>query len=319
MPEEAVDYSIIIPTKNPGNSIDDLIKGLERQDIGSERYEIVVVDSGSDDGSVERFRHDGAKVLSISPASFRHGLARNLGAAKSKAPILIFLSQDAVPADELWLRNLVEPLSSQELAGTYSRQIPPVGTSPAVGAFLSALYPSPDTANGWTVPIGLSPVHFSNVSSALRAAVWKEMNFREDVIMGEDQFWASQAVLRGFEIRYVPESRVIHSNDLQLLERFRRYFDSGISYSELYRELSPDNGMAFKMVSRGATHLARQFRVLIDNQKARWIPTAIFENLIRAIAILLGSKHRMLPQALSRELSWHKHHFYRNYGVERFP
>src|SRR5438309_8102278 len=94
--------SVVIPVKDGGPGLVRCLDGVRSQ-ATDEPVEIVVVDSGSADGSVEAARAAGAEVYEIPPHRFSHGAARNLGAARASGEILVFLSQDAVPADPQWL------------------------------------------------------------------------------------------------------------------------------------------------------------------------------------------------------------------------
>ena len=116
--------SVVIPVKNGGTDLVRCLEAIAAQQIGDE-VEVVVVDSGSSDGSAETAHRLGARVHSIAPTEFHHGRTRNLGAELARGDILVFTSQDAHAADEHWLANLTSPLESGEnAAGAYGRQLP---------------------------------------------------------------------------------------------------------------------------------------------------------------------------------------------------
>ena len=115
--------SVLIPTKNGGLPFVRCLQGIRSQDVRDE-VEIVVVDSGSTDGSVDQARAHGARVHEIPPSEFVHGATRNLAARISSGDTLVFTSQDAIPADESWLRLLTSPLADPEVAAVYGRQLP---------------------------------------------------------------------------------------------------------------------------------------------------------------------------------------------------
>src|SRR5206468_2180223 len=101
--------SVLIPVKNGGADLARCLEGVGAQRVEDE-VEVVVVDSGSDDGSPARARAMGAHVHEIAAADFTHGRARNLAAGVARGQILVFTTQDAYPARESWLSTLVAPL-----------------------------------------------------------------------------------------------------------------------------------------------------------------------------------------------------------------
>ena len=116
--------SIVIPTRNGGDTLPSLFESVSRQRVPFP-YEVVVVDSGSTDGSLALIHRRADRVIEISPASFDHGLTRNLGVAQAHGELVALLVQDAVPFDDRWLSELTAPLLSHaNVAGAFARQRP---------------------------------------------------------------------------------------------------------------------------------------------------------------------------------------------------
>ena len=107
---DACVISVVIPVKDGGADLVRCLDAIGRQVVESE-VEVVVVDSGSRDGSAELARSRGARVHEIPASEFGHGRTRNLGAELAQGEILVFTSQDAFAADETWLATLVRSLS----------------------------------------------------------------------------------------------------------------------------------------------------------------------------------------------------------------
>ena len=123
--------SVVIPVKDGGADLVRCLDAIARQEVDDE-VEIVIVDSGSSDGSVEIARARGARVHEIPPEEFNHGRTRNLGAGLASGDVLAFTSQDAFAADERWLSRLVAPLrAGRAVAGVYGRQLPHEDATPA--------------------------------------------------------------------------------------------------------------------------------------------------------------------------------------------
>ena len=125
MPEEgSVRISVVIPTLNAGGQIDRLLSLLEKQTVKPE--EILVIDSASTDDTLEQAaKHFGVKTLTIPRASFNHGGTRDEGVKRTRGEIIIFLTQDAIPASEQMIEHLTAPLKKDALIiAAYGRQLP---------------------------------------------------------------------------------------------------------------------------------------------------------------------------------------------------
>src|SRR5687767_8621007 len=111
--------SIVIPTLNAGPGMEPLLAALQRQTIPATT---IAVDSGSTDGTLERLARAGARVVPIAPDTFNHGDTRNLGLAQAAGELAVLLVQDAVPATDTWLAELIAPFAEPSVAGSYGRQ-----------------------------------------------------------------------------------------------------------------------------------------------------------------------------------------------------
>lgn len=115
--------SVIIPTKNAGEEFERLMSVLSRQK-GFKNIEIVVVDSGSDDETLEIARSYGAKVIEIPPEKFSHSYARNLGADNATGGCLFFTVQDALPPSDLFLYKLYVTMRDNGLSAISCSEFP---------------------------------------------------------------------------------------------------------------------------------------------------------------------------------------------------
>lgn len=296
--------SVVIPVKNGGEDLARCLGAIHTQDVCDEVVEIVVVDSGSTDGSVGTAREHGAVVLEIPPHEFTHGLARNVGAERARGDILVFISQDAYPADAWWLRRLISPLrSSNEVAGVYGRQLAHVGAHPPEVYFLDFLYgPRPRVQRARSVnQLSMETTLFSNANAAMWRSVWERFPFVEDIIMSEDQEWSRRVLLAGLVIVYEPGAAVRHSHNYTPRTAFRRFFDSGVSSDRAY--------MAGKHQSRrvlrsAALRYARgEIAWLLRARQWRWIPYAALYEGAKLLGLVLGVNHERLPLSLKKRFS----------------
>jgi len=101
------DIAIIIPSKNGAPLIDRVLAAIFTQKT-LHSYEVIVVDSGSTDDTLEIISRYPVRLHEILPKDFSHSRTRNHGARLSAASrYLVFLNQDAIPSDTHWLDNLV--------------------------------------------------------------------------------------------------------------------------------------------------------------------------------------------------------------------
>jgi rhamnosyltransferase len=295
--------SVVIPVKDGGGTFQRCLERIAAQEVAG-GVEVVVVDSGSRDGSVEAARAAGAVVVEIPPEEFGHGSARNLGARTAHGDPLVFLTQDAYPADERWLASLTAPLASDErLAGVYGRQLAAADAQPPERYFLDFLYgPEPrlQGASG-AHEISMENALFSNVNSAIRRSAWEELGFAEDVVMAEDGDWARRVLLAGRLLRYEPAAAVVHSHRYGLRTAFRRFFDSGAASERNYMAGSETSS---RVLRRRALEYARgELGWLVRNGHALWIPYAGLYELTKFAGLQVGVRHERLPAGLKRRLS----------------
>lgn len=295
--------SVIVPVKNGGSGLARCFDRIAAQRI-AEDVELVVVDSGSSDGSVELAREHGAKLHEITAAEFSHGATRNLGARIADGELLAFISQDAYPTDERWLQRLTAPLREDAgVAGVYGRQLPHDDARPPERYFLNFLYgaDSRRQAAARASELTMATTLFSNVNSAMRRDMWERYPFVEDIIMSEDQDWARRVLLDGFALAYEPLAAVRHSHNYSLAQAFRRFFDSGASADRAYLAGQRESVRALRAAAiRYATgELAWMWRT----GQRRWIPYACMYEGVKMVGLVLGANHRRLPVSVKRRLS----------------
>jgi GT2 family glycosyltransferase len=299
--------SVVIPVKDGGSDLVRCLEAIARQRVDDD-VEVVVVDSGSRDGSRGRARSFGAHVHSIPPHEFQHGRTRNLGARLAAGEVLVFTSQDAFAASDTWLAGLTAPLATDgSVAGVYGRQLPHEGATPPERYFLDFLYGPEPRAQRLDNEESLSfeTTLFSNVNSAIPRSVWEEHPFAEDVVMSEDQEWSRRVLLAGLEIVYEPSAAVYHSHAYSLAGAMRRFFDSGVSAERSYVAGDASKGALWRA---GARYARGEMSWLWTTGQRRWIPYAAVYELAKFTGLQLGRRHRRLPRALVSRMSAYSGH-----------
>jgi glycosyltransferase involved in cell wall biosynthesis len=120
--------SVVLLTRNAMPQLAELWQRLAAQEVDG-GFEVVAVDSESDDGTAEFLAARADRLIRIPRERFNHGATRNLGIEAARAERVAFLVQDALPASPRWLAELAAPLADECVAGAFSRQIPAHGAS----------------------------------------------------------------------------------------------------------------------------------------------------------------------------------------------
>jgi rhamnosyltransferase len=268
---ELTNVSVVIPTLNAGPEFEELLKKISAQE-GDLDVEVLVIDSGSTDGTVELARRYGATVHQISKAEFNHGATRNLGISLARGEYVALTVQDAVPLDERWLATMVENLEQDErVAGVYSRQIPRQEASALTRALVNSLAlaslerreqfaKSPEEYRKMPPRKRRRLAAFDDVSSCLRRSVWEELPY-EKTNFGEDIRWGKRVVEAGYKVVYEPRSAVFHSHERGVVYDLRRYYMDQRVLVELFGlKLVPNLARLFLGIPRSSLHLYRLLR-----------------------------------------------------------
>lgn len=250
-----MEISVIILTKDGEKEIASTLEMVFRQEVDGD-YEVIIIDSGSQDATLNIARHYPVRIVKIKPEEFRHSRTRNLGVKLSKGLYVVFLTQDAVPTNNRWLGNLILPFKSNaDIAGVYSRQIPKHNCYPSEARDIfagAALVPKIKSLNLgdanqmkyfneniWKF------ITFSNISAAYRRDLLEKYPFREDLLAVEDQEWAYRLIKNEYSIYYEPTSCVYHSHNNTLKKLYDRCSLFGLSFKEFVRDRSRRSGYYF--------------------------------------------------------------------------
>ena len=226
--------SVVLPTRNGAATLPAVLDALSRQRVDFP-FEIVAVDSESSDGTPDLLRPRIDRLISIPAGSFDHGLTRNLGVENARGELVVLLVQDAIPESDEWLAALTEPLlADATLAGTFARQRPRPDASAIARHYLARSMATAETGHVAAVAnraelAALDPMErlrrctFDNVCSCIRRSVWTRFPF-EATPIAEDLEWATNVLLAGHRLAYVPRATVIHSHDRSARYEFTRTY-----------------------------------------------------------------------------------------------
>ena len=224
--------SIIIPTRNGGGIFSQCLAGLKRQDYAGP-LQLIIVDSGSTDKTVESAMKAGAQVLKINPEQFHHAGTRNEALSLADHERIVFMVQDALPCTDTWLSALVRALDDYSVAAVYTKQIPHDHATPYARFEIESI----NEARGH-VPVlqeieslesyAQMPYHrayrmigLDNVCAIYRKDRLLKVPFPR-VDFAEDMAWAKKILSMGHKILYNPRIKVKHSHNRPPLYAFRR-------------------------------------------------------------------------------------------------
>jgi rhamnosyltransferase len=291
--------SVIIPTKNGGKYLGRLFKTLEEQTF--KPTQILVVDSSSDDDTLEICKASGADILQIGAETFDHGGTRNLAASMTRGEVLVFTTQDSLFKGNECLKNLVMPLESPTVAASYGRQVPREDANPVEKFVRFFNYPPMELIKGLDdLPnLGVKTFFFSNACSAIKRNAFEEVGgFPQKAIMNEDMFLAAKLLMKGYRIAYQPNAVVYHSHNYSLTTQFKRYFDIGTFFNEnrWIRDLTRPEG-------EGMRYLKEELIFLSANGQKSWIPYALADTAVRFLGYRVGLLEEKLPSYLKKRAS----------------
>lgn len=181
--------SVIVRARNEGSTIGHVLSLLRRQSV---RPEIIVVDSGSTDGTDRIAGKLCDRLIRIAPQDFTYGYALNLGASAATADIHFALSAHCFPPHAEWIARSLALYDRADVAGTGGHE------PRATNVFYQ------DYAHARAHPY----IGFSNHASSWRADVWRDFPFDEGLGAAEDKEWGLRVTKAGWLLAFSPEVAV---------------------------------------------------------------------------------------------------------------
>ncbi len=209
--------SIIIPVKNGISTIKQCLDAIFAQTL-IDKTEVIIIDSGSTDGTLDIIKLYQVRLYQIPPESFNHGATRNYGVSLAKGEFVVMTVQDAIAADRHWLEKMADHFKDPKIMGVCGQQIVPHHKNKNPHAWFRPVSEPRVEKIGFSDPnqyISLSPEKKRQISSLddvnamYRKNALLEMPFRK-MAFGEDMLWASDAFEKGFYLVYDMSARVEH-------------------------------------------------------------------------------------------------------------
>jgi len=218
--------SIILRSFNEGWALCETLPAVQAQEYRN--WELIALDSGSTDGSVQLLRQAKLRhLVQIEPGTYNPSRVLNQGMELARGDFGVFLNADATPQGQDWLRPLVLALQDPMTAAVFGRQIP----RPDCRAVYALDYErcfGPDRESArWDH-------FFSMVSSGLRKDIWSRRGFLEKMQYSEDEEYTRWCRAHGYRVRYCAESVVMHSHNYTAQQAYRRQFGEGQALAAMH-------------------------------------------------------------------------------------
>lgn len=278
--------TVVIPTYNAGDRLRTNALMLKKQtaDIKS----VLIIDSSSEDNTVQICKEFGFNIEIIKKKEFGHGKTRQYALSKVETEIVVFLTQDALLVDEFSIEKLVAYLCSEkQIAAVYGRQIP--CSNSGILACYSRLYNYPMESKLNTFDDksfkGIKTAFLSNSFSAYKKSLLINIGgFPEHINFGEDMYIAAKFLMAGYKTGYCAEASVYHSHDYTLKQDYMRSKDIG----EFHKNESWILEIFGQPEKEGLRFVVQEVKFLLKNYKFYYLPLAFLHNFVKMLGYRYG-------------------------------
>jgi len=291
---------LVIPTLNAGERWVECLKAINVQSV--KPYRLLNIDSASTDETASLAQDAGFEVVRIERSQFNHGGTRQWAVEHlNDCEIILFLTQDAIPASSDTFAEIVKCFDDPAVAVAYGRQLPHPGATPIESHSREFNYGAVSIRKDAmaATSIGAKVFFCSNSFAAYRRSVLLALGgFRRDLILGEDMEFAARAIKAGHANMYCATAQVFHSHDYSLREVLRRYFDLGV-FDEMnawMREVFGSHG------GEGARFVSSELRYVALRSPLE-IPRSVLQTAAKLVGYRLGRIERLMPKIVRRKLS----------------
>lgn len=296
---------VIIPTYHSDDKLDSLLKMIYKQTVIPDR--VIILHTQSFEGEEQllpQIEGSNITVVPISKKNFDHGGTRKYGASLSDADILLFMTQDAVPADEYVIEKLLGPYKDPLVSATYARQLSASKDDLIERYTRNFNYPKKSRIKSKAdiEELGIKTIFCSNVCASYRTSIYTQMGgFVDNTIFNEDMLMAAAMIQEDYRIAYVAEAKVIHSHSYGYLQQFTRNFDLGVSHNQ-YAEVFKN----YRSEAEGIKLVKKTITYLYEKKLYHLIPDLIITSGFKFLGYQLGKRYNLLPMKLVTYFSMNK-------------
>lgn len=294
---------VVIPTCKPDEKFDRLMHMLQKQTypIGT----ILIINTEKrffPKKGYETWRN--VQLRHIKAEDFDHGGTRDGAASLLSGDLILFLTQDAVPADEYLVERLAAAFEDGQVAAAYARQLPAADCDLIERYTRSFNYPKESSVKSKEdlSRYGIKTFFCSNVCAMYRRSIYQELGgFEKHTIFNEDMIFAGKLIQHGYSIAYAAGAAVIHSHNYTNRQQLHRNFDLAVSQAE-HPEIF---GMA-SSESEGIRMVKATAGYLLKEGKLQLIPVLVMRSACKLLGYRLGKNYRKLPRFLILRLTMNR-------------
>lgn len=222
--------SLVVPTLNAGEDFAYLLEALQKQSVVPD--DVLIIDSESDDNTLSVVgRFENIRTIVIPRGEFDHGATRHQAFLETVGEIVLFMTQDAIPADEFCIERLIQPFAIPNVAMTYGRQLPKLDARRFEQLVREFNYPEkPNIRSKEDIPhLGIKTFFASDVCSAYRRSAYFACGgFERPCNTNEDMLMAAKFIHADLRVAYASTATVLHSHNLTPREQYLRNKEVGV-------------------------------------------------------------------------------------------
>ena len=297
---------IVIPTFKPDEKFHNLMQMLFKQTYQIGR--ILVMNTDASLFPKEGYdKLPNVEIRHLPREEFDHGGTRDRAACLLDGDIILFMTQDAVPADVRLVERLAACFEDPGIGAAYARQLPCEDCSIVEKYTRSFNYPGQSRIKSKEdlQEMGIKTFFCSNVCAAYSRSWYEKLGgFEKHTIFNEDMIFAGRLIQAGAKIAYAADAKVVHSHNYGCLEQFHRNFDMGVSqadHPEVFG-MARSESEGIKLVKQTASYLCKIHK-----------PWLIFDLVLKSgfkfLGYRMGKAYKKLPKWLVLKCTMNRHYF----------
>ena len=290
-----MEVDVLIPVYRPDGKLTELLKRLKMQNYPIHRVILMNTEEKHFPAELTGI-WDRVEVYHLAKEEFDHGGTRDRGVRMSTADLVVCMTQDAMPADETLIEELVKPFDDPEVWAAYARQLPNEDCREVEKYTRSFNYPEKSMVKTKEDldRLGIKTFFCSNVCAAWRREKYLELGgFVKHTIFNEDMILAGTMIKQGGKIAYCAKAKVIHSHNYSAFQQFHRNFDLAVSqtmYPEVFGGICSE--------SEGIKLVKKSLSYCIKIGKPWLMIQVVTQSAGKFLGYKMGQQYRSLPMWL---------------------
>ncbi len=290
-----MEVDVLIPVYRPDGKLTELLKRLKMQNYPIHR--VILMNTEEKHFPTELTGiWDRVEVYHLAKEEFDHGGTRDRGVRMSTADLVLCMTQDAMPADETLIEELVKPFDDSEVWVAYARQLPNEDCRDVEKYTRSFNYPEQSMVKTKEDldRLGIKTFFCSNVCAAWRREKYLELGgFVKHTIFNEDMILAGTMIKQGGKIAYCAKAKVIHSHNYSAFQQFHRNFDLAVSQT-----MYPEVFGGIRSESEGIKLVKKSLSYCIKIGKPWLMIQVVTQSAGKFLGYKMGQQYRSLPMWL---------------------